>query len=344
MRIAPDRLIDFLQRIFTALGTPAEGAMEVAEHLTGANLAGHDSHGAIRVKQYVDHAASGRVRPAARPIVVRERPATALVDGNHAWGQVTAGHAVDLAIAKARAQGAAAVCVRNCYHVGRVGVYPLRAALEGLVCVIFANGHGVARVAPWGGTQARLATNPIAAAAPSRGHPILLDITTSVVAEGKVRLAKNEGRAIPEGWVLDRDGRPATDPSALYDGGTLLPLGGREGHKGYGLSVFCDLLGGVLTGAGAGVMTESVGNGLFIQVADPRAFGDIDEFLARTEAFTAYLKSSAAKAGVDEILLPGEPEMLAAARRRREGLVIDDATWAEVAAAARRLGVETPAA
>ena len=342
MHITPQDLTEFLCRIFEALGTSREGAREVADHLVGANLAGHDSHGVIRAKQYVEHAQAGRVRPGSEPVVVREGPATALVDGNSAWGQVTAGRAMALAIAKAKSQGASAVCVRSCYHVGRVGVYPLRAARQGLVCVIFANGHGVARVAPWGGTEARLATNPIAACVPSRGDPILLDITTSVVAEGKVRLARNEGRPIPEGWVLDSSGKPSTDPAALYADGTLLPLGGREGHKGYGLSVICDLLGGILSGAGAGTMTDRVGNGLFIQTADPRAFGDPEEILSRVEAFSTYLRSSRKRPGVEEILLPGEPELRVEARRRREGLEIDGATWAQVVDCARRLGLEAP--
>ena len=172
---------------------------------------------------------------------------------------------------------------------------------------------------------------------------MLLDITTSVVAEGKVRLARNAGKPVPEGWILDREGRPTTDPAALYEGGTLLPLGGREGHKGYGLSVLCDLLGGVLTGAGSGLLVKDVGNGLFIQVVDPAAFGDREEFLDRVERFLAYLKSSARKPGVDEILLPGEPEQRMEARRRCEGIDVDEKTWKEVVSVARGLGLEPPA-
>lgn len=342
MKITPTDLSKLASDALEALGTRPEDAREVAEHLVGAHLAGHDSHGILRLKQYVDHARSGRVRPAARPVVVRERPGTALVDGSFAWGQVTAALAMETAIAKARTQGSAAVAVKNCYHVGRVGVYPLRAARRGLVAVVFANGHGVARVAPWGGTEPRLATNPIAAAVPSRSTPILLDITTSVVAEGKVRLAKVAGKPIPEGWVLDRDGRPTTNAADLYDGGSLLPLGGREGHKGYGLSVLCDLLGGLMTGAGAGLLTDTVGNGLFIQVADPRAFGEIEELLARIDNFTAYLRSSALRPGVEEILLPGELEARREAQLRGGEIELDPGTWAEVRAVLASLGLSAP--
>ncbi len=334
------QLLHFVKRILEALGTSPPDAHEVADHLVTANLAGHDSHGVIRVKQYAEHARAGKVRPSAKPIVVREGTTTAVVDGNSAWGQVTAARAISLAIAKAKAHGTAAICVRNCYHVGRVGVYPLRAAKEGLISLVFANGHGVARVAPWGGTEPRLATNPIACAVPSRRTGILLDITTSVVAEGKVRLAKNAGKQVPEGWVLDRNGEPTTNPGDLYDGGSLLPLGGREGHKGYGLSVICDLLGGVLTGAGAGLMTDLVGNGLLIQAIDPKAFGDVEEFLARVEGFTSYLKSSALKPGVDEILLPGEIESRMEAERRHSGIEIDSTTLAQLKEIATSLGLE----
>jgi uncharacterized oxidoreductase len=341
-RLQAEPLLAFVTDIVAAIGSSSDAARTVAEHLVTANLAGHDSHGVIRLKQYAEHARAGKVDPTARPVALRERGATALVDGNLAWGQVTAMFAMDLAVAKAKAHGSGAVCVRNCYHVGRVGVYPLRAAREGFIAIVFANTYGVARVAPWGGTEPRLATNPIAAAVPTRGEPFLLDITTSVVAEGKVRLAKNEGRPIPEGWVLDREGRPSTDPAALYDGGTLLPLGGREGHKGYGLSALCDILGGVVTGAGSGLMTKSHGNGLFIQVTDPGAFAEREELLARIDQFIAYLKSSARKPGVAEILLPGEPEQRTEARRRREGVDIDARTWEEVAALARELGLDAP--
>jgi uncharacterized oxidoreductase len=325
------------------MGASGEAVTIVADHLVGAHLAGHDSHGLIRLKQYRDHVREGKLRPGAAPGVLRETPATALLDGNLAWGQVVAKTAVDLAVAKARKHGVSAVSVRKCYHVGRVGVYPLAAAREGFIAQLFCNGHGVARVAPWGGRDPRLATNPIAMAVPTRRDPILLDITTSVVAEGKVRLAKNKREPVPEGWLLDRAGKPTSDPEELYQGGSLLPLGGREGHKGYALSVLVDLLGGILSGSGCGTMTQEVGNGLFLQVTDPGAFDERESFLRRVDDFVGYLKSSARKEGVEEILLPGEPELRAEARRRRDGIEIDATTWAQVEAMARELGVSPPA-
>jgi uncharacterized oxidoreductase len=343
VRIHHDDLVRFLTDAVAAMGSPRAHAAAVAEHLAGANLCGHDSHGVIRLKQYRDHVREGRIDPAAEPRVLIDRPSTALLDGNRAWGQVAAGRAMDVAIEKARRSSVSAVSVRGAYHIGRAGVYALEAARRGFIAQLWCNGHGIARVAPWGGLDARLATNPIAIAVPATGQPVLVDITTSVVAEGKVRLARDAGKPIPEGWVLDARGAPATDPAALYAGGTLLPLGGREGHKGYGLSLVVDLLGGILSGAGAGLMTREVGNGLFIQATDPEAFGPREEILERIEEFLRYVRSARPAPGVAEILLPGEPEARIEAERRRDGIPIPGPIWAEATAVARELGVEAPA-
>ena len=335
-------LLELSAALIEAMGSPGEDALIVGRHLVEAQLAGHDSHGLIRLPQYHAHVLEGKVKPGARVEIIRETPTTALLDGHYTWGQVTAMQAIKLGISKAEENGIAALSLRNCYHVGRVGVYPLAAAERGFIAQVHCNGHGVCRVAPWGGTEPRLATNPIAIAIPTRAEPLLVDITTSVVAEGKVRVSRNAGRKIPEGWVLDSDGRPTTNPADLYEGGTLLPLGGREGHKGYGLSIVVDLLGGALSGAGCGTMTEKVGNGLFIQLTDPSCFCEREEFLDQVDRFTEYLKSSPLKEGVDDILLPGEPEQRTAARRREQGIDIDDGTWGQLIELAGTLGVEMP--
>lgn len=335
-------LLELSAALIEAMGSPGEDALIVGRHLVEAQLAGHDSHGLIRLPQYHAHVLEGKVKPGARVEIIRETPTTALLDGHYTWGQVTAMQAIKLGISKAEENGIAALSLRNCYHVGRVGVYPLAAAERGFIAQVHCNGHGVCRVAPWGGTEPRLATNPIAIAIPTRAEPLLVDITTSVVAEGKVRVSRNAGRKIPEGWVLDSDGRPTTNPADLYEGGTLLPLGGREGHKGYGLSIVVDLLGGALSGAGCGTMTEKVGNGLFIQLTDPSCFCEREEFLDQVDRFTEYLKSSPLKEGVDDILLPGEPEQRTAARRRKQGIDIDDGTWGQLIELAGTLGVEMP--
>ena len=233
------------------------------------------------------------------------------------------------------------VAVRRCYHVGRVGTYPLRAAREGLIAQVWCNGRGVARVAPWGGREAKLSTNPVAIAIPAPESPILVDITTSVVAEGKVRLARNKGESVPPGWILDRDGEPTQDPARLYEGGTILPVGGAVGHKGYGLSMIVDLLGGGLSGSGCGFMPGTrPGNGLFIQLVNPALFLPPDEFLQMVGEYTRYLKDSSTAPGVPAILLPGDPELSTEAERRRQGIPIDDGTWQQVTQVAVELGVQ----
>lgn len=340
LNVSSDTLFSFTFGVLRAIGSPDENARVVADHLVGANLAGHDSHGALRLFQYREHVLDGTLDPAALPRIVRETTTTAVLDGNLAWGQVVAKIAMDLAIERAKEHGLAAVVVRNCYHVGRVGVYPLMAARSGLIAQVFCNAHGIVRVAPWGGTDPKLATNPISIAVPTRTDPVLLDITTSVVAEGKVRLAKLSGKPIPDDWILDRDGNPTTNPEDLYSGGTLLPFGGRQAHKGYGLGVIVELLGGVLSGAGVGAMAEKIGNGLFIQVVDPAALSDRDVFLDRAEAFRAYIKESKPKPGVEEVFLPGEPEQRTEATRRRDGVPIAQPTLEKLNALADELGID----
>lgn len=330
-------------RLLEGIGATEPEARIVADHLVTANLAGHDSHGMIRIPQYHAHAKDGRLRLGQAVQVVKETPTTAVIDGHYTWGQVVATRAVDVAIEKARQHALAAVAVRKCYHVGRVGVYPLRAAHAGFIAKVWCNGHGVPRVAPWGGTEPRFGTNPIAIAVPTAGQPILVDITTSVVAEGKVRLAKNKGVRVPDGWLLDKEGSPTTNPQDLYDGGTLLPLGGSVGHKGFALSLVDDILGGALTGDGCGGMPGvPIGNGLLIEVTNPEAFLDRREYLDRVEAFLAYVRSSKPRPGVGEILMPGEPELRTEAARRAEGVFLDDETWRQIGEVAAEVGVTLP--
>ncbi len=335
-------LLRFAERVLVAVGAPTSHAETVADHLVGANLAGHDSHGVIRLPQYRAHVREGKIDPAANPRILKESPTTALLDGNMAWGQVVAKMATDLAVERSRKYGTAAIAVRNCYHIGRVGVYALDAARAGLIAQIFCNAHGVARVAPWGGTDAKLATNPIAIAVPRRGEPVLVDITTSVVAEGKVRVAKLGGNDIPEGWILDSDGKPTTNPADLYEGGTILPFGGAQGHKGYGLGVTVDLLGGVVTNAGCGFMTKSFGNGVLFQTVDPAAFDESDAFLDRVEEYLEYLMESATLPGVAEILVPGDPELRVRDARKESGIELSSGVLEHLEELATELGVEGP--
>jgi uncharacterized oxidoreductase len=343
-RFAADALTHMATEVLEALGSSREDASVVAEHLVESNLAGHDSHGFLRLPQYAAAVRSGAVNPAGTPEVLEDRASTALIDGHFCWGPVVARKAAALALEKVRSNSLAAVAIRNSYHVGRVGAYLLDAAKEGFMAQGFCNGHGMRRAAPWGGTDSLLATNPLAIAVPTRREPIVIDFATTTVAEGKVRLAKAKGESIPEGWVVDEKGEPSTDPQTLYSGGTLVPLGGREGHKGYCLSLGMDLFAGILTGAGAGFMREEYGNGLLFQLLDPRAFGNQEEFLDRVDRYIEYVRSGRLKPGVEEVLLPGEPEHRSTQLRRRDGIDVDPETWRSVTALAGELRVPLPEA
>jgi uncharacterized oxidoreductase len=323
-KVAPEKLLAFVARILEAVGTPPVPARQVAEHLVMADLTGHESHGVLRLKQYCFHVEDGYVQPAAQPRVTRQGTVTAVVDGGCTWGPLVGQFAVEVAIEKARAHEVGIVSVHNCYHLGRVGVYPEQAAREGLIGMAFCNVQGSARMAPWGANERRVPTNPIAIAIPTRAEPIVADLATSAVAEGKVRLAKVKGEQIPPGWVFDPNGAWSSDPNDLYGAGSLAPLGGEQGHKGYSLAVAMDLLGGILSGAGSGLMSKRYGNGLLLQVIDPGTFTDAADYQRRIDDYVAYLKSARRRPGVDEVLIPGEIERQRMVERRHGGLELSD--------------------
>ncbi len=332
-----ETLYAFAHQVMVAAGAPAEHATIVADHLAGANLVGHDSHGVHRLEEYVNAIQDGRVDPAATPQPVRETATTAVYEAAGVLGQVAGALVTDQAITRAKAQGTAVVIGRNANHIGRAGVYALQMADAGLVGQVYCSGNGSPLVAPWGSTERRLATNPIAFAVPTAGEPILVDVTTSVTAEGKVRVARNAGKRLPPDQILDRDGNPSNRPEDLYAGGSLLPLGAAMGHKGYGLSVVVDLLGAVLGGAGAGAMGSRFSNTFSLWAADPDALGGRAEMERIQQEYFAQLKSAAPKPGVEEVFLPGEPEQRTAAARRRAGLPLDAGTVTRLDGLADRL-------
>jgi hydroxycarboxylate dehydrogenase B len=343
--LQPEEAMALGARMLEAAGSPPDESRYVTEVLVRANLAGHDSHGIIRLPQYIDNVRSGGLKPGAPITVVRETRATAVIDGNRGWGPVTARHAMALAIEKARAAGTGTVAVRGSQHIGRVGEYPTMAASQGLMGLAFVNSYaGGASVVPFGGLQGRFAPNPIAFAAPSGNDwPILVDLTTSVIPEGKVRVALYDNKPLPPGCLIDASGNPTTDPSVLYGNppGALLPLGGVVGHKGTGLALMTELLGGVLSGAGiVGPATGQGGNGLCFQAINIADFQPLEEFIATTQRLITWIKSAPPAPGVTEILVPGEPEYRTAQRRKKEGIVLEDRTWEALTEAAALVGVE----
>lgn len=341
----PQRLDALLQGIYRAVGVPDDAAATVARHQIRANLVGHDSHGVIRTAGYVTLIEKGDIVPDAAIEIVQESPSSAVVDAHWGLGFVATERAVDLACDKAEAQGVGAVTVRRQGHIGRLGAYTARAAERGMIALITADsGRGPKAVAPFGGREARLGTNPLSIAIPSAEQgPVVLDMATSTVAGGKVKLAASRGQQLPAGWIVDKHGAPSTDPAAYADGGALLPLGADQGHKGYGLSFVIEVLSGLLTGIGFGVYPDGIHNdGVFLSVFSVERFRPLDAFQAEVSEFIAYLKDTPTATGFDEIYYPGEIEARNATAREQDGIAIEDRTWQELTRLADRLGVDHP--
>ena len=346
-RFSPSTLENFAKAIFAAAGSESGEAEIIAAHLVEASLMGHDSHGVIRISKYVDWSRSGQVRPNQHARIVSDRGALVVVDGEFGFGQVIGKEAMAIAAERARAHGMATLAIRNSGHLGRIGAWPERLAVQGLASVHFVNtsGFGIL-VAPFGGTDRRLSANPIAAGAPVRGgRPIVLDIATSVVAEGKIQLARNKREHLAPGLMLDGCGEPTTDPEAFYaePPGAILPFGG---HKGSGLSFFCEILAGALTGGHAShprsPTADRLVNNMLSIAFDPAVFGDAGEFDDDIARLVAWVKASPPIAPCGRVLLPGEIEQETRDERLTNGLPIDDATWQQICATAEGLGVAVP--
>jgi len=337
-------LTELLQRIYQAKGVTPEEAAIVTRHQIEANLAGHDSHGVIRTPSYVAAIDKGHIVPGAPYVIERETETSAVVDGNWGFGFSVTERAMRETIEKARRSGVAMATVRQQSHVGRLGGYATMAAEQGMIAMMMADsGLGPKSVAPYGGRTSRLGTNPICFAAPSgQDAPVLLDMATSAVAVGKIHVARAKGAAIPEGWILDKEGHPTTNPEDYYDGGTVLPLGGDQAHKGYGLSFVVEMFCGLLTGLGFGIDPKGRHNdGIFMAVFDIARLHDEPAFEHLVSDFIDYLKETPLASGFDEILYPGEFEHRTALRRRRDGIEVDDDTWAALTGLAASLGVAT---
>jgi uncharacterized oxidoreductase len=344
-----DVLTTFVRNLFQARGVPAAEASTVAGSLVEANLCGHDSHGVIRVNQYLQFIEQGRCRPGVSLEVLKETPAVLVADARWGLGQVQAHRLLSLLIPKARATGIAAGTLKQCGHVGRLGEYAEVATREGLAFVSTVNTHGYGRaVAPPGGTQGRIGTNPLCLGVPTPGDPVVLDIGTSVVAEGKVRVCFNKGIKTPPGWLLDHEGRPTEDPGVLYgeQRGTILPLGGTQGaYKGFGLGLLLDLFAGGLSGGPCShpdIGPQSANAVVFI-VLDVEQFAGAAHFLAEAESLCDAVRTCPRAPGVSEIKLPGDPERQERAKRSVSGIPLDDGTWKQLHDQAERLGVAVPA-
>ena len=329
--------------LLQAAGASDEEARIVSEHSIGANLAGHDSHGVIQIPIYIQRMKAGHIVPGAPIEVLDETPNTARVDGHWGFGYVVSTHAMELAIQKARENNVGALTVFRQGHVGRVADYPLMAARTGMIGMMTADsGRGPKAVVPFGGRGRRLGTNPICFAFPSNLEaPLFIDMATSAVAKGKIDLATSRNEPVPPGWIVDKDGNPSTDPNAHAEGGSILPLGADQGHKGYGLSVAVEIFSGILTGLGFGVSPTGIHNdGCLILALNVAAFRPTEEFKQEVTEFANYLSETPPAPGYDRVYYPGEIEHVTAQRRMREGIYVEDATWERLQALVQEFGLE----
>ena len=345
MDVPVDRLTRLANEIVRHAGGSDDEAEIVSRHLVDANLAGHDSHGVGMLPAYTGGIAEGRLKPGAHAEVVLDKGAYVLIDGNRGFGQVVAREAMQITIAKAKEMGLAVSGLRNSYHIGRVGAWGEMCADAGFISIHYVNALSPnSLVAPFGGTEARFTTNPYCTAIPeSDRHPrLVLDMATSNVAAGKVRVAYLKGVEVPENSLIDHTGQPTNDPSVLFTEprGAMRSMGE---HKGYGLALICDILAGAFTGGGAfelaRVATNKIVNNMLTIVLDPDVFAGADSFRSEVDRFTDWVKSSAPAAGVDEVMVPGDPERKARAAREANGIPIDDGTMGALLETAEKVGL-----
>lgn len=348
MQRLPSKLFrDFVPQLFIAAGCEPLEAEVVSEHLVEASLVGHDSHGLLRVPKYLGWLKEGLVVANRHAVPFVDAGALLGLDGEFGFGQVIGKEAMDLAIERTRQHGFGAVGIRNSGHLGRIGAWAEQLADAGLVSVHFVNSSGFGiLVAPYGGIDRRLSANPIAAGTPGPNGPIVLDIATSATAEGKIQVARNRGERLPAGLILDAAGQPTDDPATFYGPppGAILPFGG---HKGSGISLFCEILAGSLTGGGASNPSNPTAgrlvNNMLTLAFDPAAFGQSSSFAEDVSKLTDWIRSSRPSRPGGEILLPGEVERRQRADREAHGIPMDPTTASQITAAAATVGVQAPA-
>jgi L-2-hydroxycarboxylate dehydrogenase (NAD+) len=342
-RIPAANVRRFITAAMERLGLPAEDALAVAELMTEAEVQGSDGHGVIRLVPYARRIRAGgvNVRPHIR--IAKEKPAMALLDGDNGMGHLVMKKATQIAVSKARQCGVAWVGARLSNHAGPASLYARMALKHDMVGMYFAVGNAN-HLPPWGGLDMLLSTNPIAVAVPAGEEPpVVLDMATTVAAYGKVKAKAQRGEQMPEGWMMDRQGRPLTDPKRAEEG-FLLPIGG---YKGYGLAMIIGLLAGTLNGAAMGSEvidfnhddTSVTNTGQAILAIDPDAFGDVGEFKGRVDKLVRELRASERMPGVDRIWMPGEQSHEKRLANERDGLALPATLRAQLDTLARELAI-----
>lgn len=343
LRIPVDDLHAYVCAIWEQAGSAPREAQLVADHLLAANLTGHDSHGVGMIPRYVASLRDHELKLNLHAEVVRDAGAVLTIEGGKGFGQVVAFEAMERGIERAKQLGICAVGLRGAHHIGRIGHWAEQCARAGLVSFHFVNVAGDPLVAPFGGIDRRIGTNPFCAAYPRAGKPpLVLDFATSAVAFGKVRVAYNQGKQVPPGSLIDHAGQPTLEPKVMLEApvGSLLPFGG---HKGFGLAAMCEIFGGALSG-GFTTHAETLGtnsaiiNCMLSVIINPAAF-DAPNAEAEAQAFVDWVKASPLAAGTAHIQEPGEPERATRAEREAHGVPVDRTTWQQIGDAARAAGM-----
>lgn len=337
--VSSETLQNLSEQLLVAAGAPLKDARFVAHSLVMGNLTGHDSHGVNMIPSYLKRLKKGVINPGAKIEIVKDTPVYALVNGNWNFGQLIADFVMSVGIQKADSNGISLVSAINCNHAGRVGEYCTKAAERGFIALMMVNAPP--SVAPWGGARRKLGTNPICLAIPRKNdEPILLDMATSIVANGKVSLKVGTGERVPEGWIIDSNGKPSTKPEDFEKGGAMLPFGT---YKGYGLGLMVDMLCGAFTGSGGCDRIPKDGaNGVFCIVIKPDLFVSSEDFLASIENIIKFVLDCPTQKGFSNILLPGQPEKRSFDERSRKGIPLHDVLWTKLKSAASELGVAFP--
>ena len=339
--LSADRLRMVGVEIFTACGAPAEEAAIVADELVEASLMGLDSHGVVRIFEYTMNVLADKIKPGAPIRIVKETAGTALVDCGFNFGPVGARRMVQIVQEKARVANVACVVSHNCHHVGRLGAYVQALAEQDLIGLATANsskhGHWVV---PFGGREGRLATNALAYAVPTEGQPIVFDVATSMISEGKIRALMHEGKQVPPDCIQDAQGNPTTDPKAFYGPprGAILPLGGPLGYKGTGLSLLVEILGGILAGMDSADDHPYI-NGLCLLAVNPDAFCGLPTFKMLMGRLNDYTTNTLPAPGHTEVVMPGALDFRTRERRLIEGIPLPKETWLQIVEAAQGVGV-----
>ena len=342
-----ERLHAAIRLVVAGFGSDANEVEAVSNNLIEANLTGHDSHGIGMLPRYAEAFLEGGLKPNTHVRTVLDAGAMLRLDGDSGFGQVVGAEAMQLGIARAQQNGCCVMALGNAHHLGRIGAWAEMAAQAGLVSLHFVNVLSRSIVAPHGGADARFGTNPFTAGIPLQGRPpMILDFATSMLAQGKTRVAHNKGEQVPDGCLIDDAGRPTLDPrySVIEPLGAILTFGG---HKGYGMAVLCELLGGALaagiTHHSADADKKRILNGMLTLLIDPAARGDRAAFEAQSLAFVDWVLASPAREGEAPVRLAGDPERESRAARLAQGVPVDATTWDQILVAAGKLGVGSAA-